>query len=83
MSSRNVNEPIFNVAQLAYVELLTSGPKGSLWYFQDLFRMRSPVPDSVRNYGTPEAKEQSVPAEAANALSSRVRSGRARVHSKP
>jgi len=41
------NEPIFDVAHLAHVELLTSGPKGTLWYFKDLLGMRSPVPDSV------------------------------------
>jgi hypothetical protein len=41
------NEPIFDVAHLAHVELLTSGPKGTLWYFKDLLGMRSPVPDFV------------------------------------
>jgi hypothetical protein len=61
MSSKNVNEPIFNVAQLAYVELLTPGPKGTLWYFKDLFGMRSPAPDSVKSFGTPAAQEQLVP----------------------
>jgi hypothetical protein len=67
MSSENVNEPIFNVAQLAHVELLTPGPKGMLWYFKDLFRMRSPVPDSVWSYRTPAGQEPSVLAEAATA----------------
>ena len=83
MSSENVNETIFNVAQLAHVELLTPGPKGTLWYFKDLLGMRSPVPDSVRSYGTPAAMEPLVPAEAATALSSGGRAGRARVPPKP
>jgi hypothetical protein len=83
MSSENVNEPIFNIAQLAHVELLTPGPKGTLWYFKDLLGMRSPVPDSVCSYGTPAGQEQLVLAEAATDLSSGVRPARARVDPKP
>ena len=61
------NEPIFDVAHLAHVELLTSGPKGTLWYFKDLLGMRSPVR---------AAQEQLVPAEAGTDLSSGVRPAR-------
>ena len=81
--SSNLNEPIFDIAHLAHVELLTPGPKGMLWYFKDLFRMRSPVPDSVCSYGTPAGQEQLVLAEAATDLSSGVRPARARVDPKP
>ena len=40
MSSRNVNEPIFDVAQLAHVELLTPDLEGTLRFLKDLLGMQ-------------------------------------------
>jgi hypothetical protein len=41
MSSMNLNEPIFDVAQLAHVEVLTPALEGTLWFFKDLLRRPS------------------------------------------
>lgn len=41
MSSLNVNEPIFDVAQLAHVEILTPDLEGSLRFFKDLLGLQA------------------------------------------
>ena len=40
MSSRNVNEPILDAAQLAHVELLTPDLEGTLRFLKDLLGMQ-------------------------------------------
>jgi hypothetical protein len=44
--SSNLNEPIFDIAHLAHVELLTPSPKGMLWYFKGCAR-RCQIPSGV------------------------------------
>jgi catechol 2,3-dioxygenase len=40
MAPMNVNEPIFDVAQPAHVELLTPDLERTLWFFKDLLGMQ-------------------------------------------
>jgi catechol 2,3-dioxygenase len=33
-------EPMFDIAQLAHVEILTPNPEGTLWFFKDLLGLQ-------------------------------------------